>query len=305
MTAPHPTDILPTASLTAEGLCFDAPDGFDLARRRGAFHLAHPRDMDFTAGIRLARSYYLDPDGGSGDAWRGFRDRDLSPTLLGYSCTGADQDELLQIESHLWHRHLPAAAAALLWRMSGISRSVLRGLFAMAGVPATDVERVTGGLDPAGSSADGALQYCIFNHFRAEIDQPVGLTAHKDSGFVTLLYTVEKGLESQDGAGWVPFDPLPGYFTLVLGHSLEVLTARLARPITASYHRVRTTRPRPAGMPDRFTFGTYIGPRWDQPLYEYTEDGRLTSSMSFLDFQKRKAAEMAYVFHPRVAEALG
>ena len=122
-----------TASLTAEGLCFDAPDGFDLARRRGAFHLAHPRDMDFTAGIRLARSYYLDPDGGSGDAWRGFRDRDLSPTLLGYSCTGADQDELLQIESHLWHRHLPAAAAALLWRMSGISRSVLRGLFAMGG----------------------------------------------------------------------------------------------------------------------------------------------------------------------------
>ncbi|WP_201022437.1 2OG-Fe(II) oxygenase family protein [Pseudomonas aeruginosa] len=150
-------------------------------------------------------------------------------------------------------------------------------------------------------SSNQALQYCIFNHFRADSAHPVGLTAHKDSGFTTLLYTTEPGLESLENGSWIPFDPMPGHFTLVLGHSFELLTEKSATPVQASYHRVRRMEPQERKA-DRFTFGSYIGPRWDQDLYQISGE-TVKPVQSFLEFQKRKAAEMGYEFHPKVETA--
>lgn len=53
---------------------------------------------------------------------------------------------------------------------------------------------------------------------------------------------------------------------------------------------------------DRFTFGSYIGPRWDQDLYQISGE-TVKPVQSFLEFQKRKAAEMGYEFHPKVETA--
>lgn len=294
------TTLLPAATLVGEELRFADDDGLDRARRHGAFYLKQPEDLDFGPGIRLAQNYYLDPDGGPDDAYRGYRNRDLGKSLMGYSQTGHDQDELLQIESWLWAEYVPETVGDLLWVINDLSRRALSGLFALLDVPLEGVDTITGGM-----STNNALQYCIFNHYISTVGHPVGLTAHKDSGFVTTLYTTEAGLESLENNEWVPFDPLEGYFTVVLGHSLEVLTARTALPVSASYHRVRGMTPRTAGKPDRFTFGSYIGPRWDQYLYQYSPEGILEPVEPFLAFQKRKAAEMAYEFHPRVEQALG
>ncbi|CAB3769222.1 2OG-Fe(II) oxygenase family protein [Paraburkholderia humisilvae] len=291
--------LLPVAQLQDRALHFVESDGYERATSLGAFHLRHPGDFDFRAGVELARQYYLPADVGPDAAFRGYRTRDLSRSLLGYSRTGHDQDELLQIEANLWREYLPRDAAMLLWRMNDLSRAVLTDLFIRAGVAPRDIDTVAGGL-----SKNQALQYCIFNHYRPEADQPIGLTAHKDSGFITTLYTVEPGLESLHGQQWIPFDPLAGHFTVVLGHSLEILTARLKNPVTASYHRVRRMTKRSAATPDRFTFGVYIGPRWDQRLYQYDVAGQLSDVGTFVDFQRAKAAEMEYEFHPRVDSAL-
>ena len=114
----------------------------------------------------------------------------------------------------------------------------------------------------------------------------------------------EPGFESFENGEWIPFDPLEGHFTVVLGHSFEMLTANLPKPVHASYHRVRKMEARPAGKAERFTFGVYIGPTWDQDLYQYNSDGDLVAKQSFLDFQKAKAADMAYEFHPKVKATL-
>jgi isopenicillin N synthase-like dioxygenase len=291
--------LLPVAHFQDRALHFVEPDGFEHARSLGAFHLCHPDDFDFRAGVELAQKYYLPAGVGPDAAFRGYRTRSLSRSLLGYSQTGSDQDELLQIEANLWHEYLPHDTATLLWRMNNLSRAVLSDLFLRAGVAPADIDTVAGGM-----SKDEALQYCIFNHYRSEVDQPIGLTAHKDSGFITMLYTTEPGLESQEGQDWIAFDPLPGHFTIVLGHSFEVLTEKLPNPVKASYHRVRRMATRKAGAPDRFTFGVYIGPRWDQPIYQYNATGTLSDVGTFLDFQRAKAAEMAYEFHPRVDSAM-
>ncbi|PZU68639.1 2OG-Fe(II) oxygenase family protein [Sphingobium sp.] len=294
------TQLLPIATFGEHGLLFKDGDGFDRACAYGAFHLKHPNQIDFTPGIDLAQKYYLDPEGSSDDAYRGFRTKSLERSLMGYSQTGSDQDELLQIEAPLWREYLPHDAAQLLWDLNDLSRKVLTELFIRVGARVSDIDRIAGGL-----SNNEALQYCIFNHFRSAIDEPVGLTAHKDSGFITTLYTIEDGLESLKDGQWVPFDPLPGHFTIVLGHSFEILTANLESPVSASYHRVRATPRRSEGQPDRYTFGVYIGPRWDQDLFQYDHSGELRPLKSFMDFQKEKAAEMAYEFHPRVEAAIG
>ncbi|ALK30870.1 2OG-Fe(II) oxygenase family protein [Burkholderia plantarii] len=289
------SSILPVAYFHDRAVHFVEPDGFERTRTLGAFHLRHPDGFDFRAGIELAQKYYLPVGDGPDAAFRGYRSRSLSRSLLGYSQTGNDQDELLQIEAKLWDDYLPSAAATLLWRMNELNRGVLTDLFLRVGVSPADIDTIAGGM-----SKNEALQYCIFNHYRSEVAEPLGLTAHRDSGFITMLYTTEPGLESQQGQTWIPFDPMPGHFTIVLGHSFEILTQRLPDPVNASYHRVRRMATREAGVPDRFTFGVYIGPRWDQLLFQYDTDGKLSNVGTFLEFQRAKAAEMAYEFHPRV-----
>jgi hypothetical protein len=291
--------LLPVAHIQDGVLHFAELDGFKRARALGAFYLRQPEDFDFRAGVELAQKYYLPAIDGPDADFRGYRTRSLPRSLLGYSQTGKDQDELLQIEAHLWDEYLPQEAARLLWRMNDLSRSVLTNLFLRTGVAQEHIDTVAAGL-----SKDEALQYCIFNHYRPELDEPIGLTAHKDSGFITMLYTTVPGLESQDGQAWVPFDPLPGHFTIVLGHAFEILTERLPNAVKASYHRVRRMATGLPGSPDRFTFGVYIGPRWDQLLYQYDASGNLSNVGTFLDFQRDKAAEMAYAFHPRVDAAM-
>ncbi|WP_205578808.1 hypothetical protein, partial [Pseudomonas aeruginosa] len=130
--------------------------GFSRARKLGAFHLEHPRGWDFSAGIALAQSYYLEPEVDADNAFRGFHRKDLGKSLLGYSRTGADQDELLQIECGLWREYLPAPAADLLWAMNDLNRSVLSQLFALDGIEERHFDLIAGGM-----SSNQALQYCI------------------------------------------------------------------------------------------------------------------------------------------------
>jgi hypothetical protein len=78
----------------------------------------------------------------------------------------------------------------------------------------------------------------------------------------------------------------------------------MARPAAASYHRVRPMAPRPDRR-DRTSFGVYIGPHFDQDLNQYDENGNLTRYQSFMSFQRQKAAEMGYEFHPALANAGG
>ncbi|WP_372424367.1 2OG-Fe(II) oxygenase family protein [Salinarimonas chemoclinalis] len=273
------------------------PEGpaFDILCDYGVFYLETPRDLDLAAGIRFAQAFYMERDGGPDDAFRGFRDRDYGCSMLGYSDTGADQSELLQIESWLWSELLPPEVAAMLRGFDAIGRSVVRGVMRRVGVDPADIDRITGGMD-----RDAALQYCIFNHYRSRVAQPHGLTPHKDSGFVTVLHSSEGGLETLRGDDWVRVDPQPGHLTVVLGHSLEILTEKLPRPVAASHHRVRATGPRASTRHERYSFGSYVGPRWDQDLLQYDDAGRLTVFQSFLAFQKAKAAEMNYEFHPKV-----
>jgi hypothetical protein len=287
----------PRAELRDGTLHFDSDAGWAEARRRGVFYLKGPDDLDIAPGVRLCEQYHLPRTGGPDDAYRGFRDARLDGSVLGYSSAGNDQVERVQLELALWERYLPVELPPILHRLNQLARAVVHGFFAACDVRPADIARITGGMDD-----DRALQYCIFNNYASRTVAVDGFTPHKDSGFITLMVSSEPGLEALEHGQWVAVDPLPGYITAINGHALEVLTTRMARPAAASHHRVRAMAPRVPGR-DRTSFGVYIGPQFEQDLYQYDERGALIAVQSFMSFQRQKAVEMGYDFHPALADA--
>jgi hypothetical protein len=275
--------------------------GWEALLGQGVVHIRIPDEMDVAPGARFCESYHLDRTGGEGDEYRGFRAARFEGSVLGYSDTGSDQVERVQLELALWHRHLPAPVTRLLRQMNELGRVFVRDMFARCGVDRRDVATITGGVE-----TNEALQYCIFNNFESRKQGADGFTPHKDSGFVQLMCIREPGLELWEGERWVAVDPRPGHLIAITGHALEVLTARMKVRATAPYHRVRTIEPRAGQRIDRTSFGVYIGPRFDQDLYQYDDRGQLVALQSFMSFQRQKAIEMGYEFtsvHAGLAEA--
>ncbi len=286
------------AELRGGELHFETPDGWNNALARGLFYLRAP-ELDYASGMRLCRSYHLPRTGGPDDAYRGFREARLDGSVLGYSSAGNDQVERVQLEIALWERYLPAEVVPVLRALNDVARATVHAFFARCGVRPADIPRITGGMD-----GDTALQYCIFNNYASSAAADIGFTPHKDSGFITIMYSTEPGLEAFEDGAWVPADPVPGYLTMLHGDAMEVLTARLPESAAATYHRVRHMDPSPDAT-DRTSFGVYIGPRFDQDLYQYDPRGELVPYQSFLSFQRNKAVEMGYEFHPALASAAG
>lgn len=285
----------PTAFMSGNQLIFLELDGFARACAHGVFYLQEPEDINFLHGERLAQSFYHDQSIDESDPYRGFKQRPLSLSALGYSSPSTDQVELLQLEAKLWYKYLPTEVAKDLWRMNALSVQILTALMGYLQLTVSDMATIARGIE-----TDDALQYCIFNHYRSARENAIGFTAHKDSGFITTLYTKTSGLECYESGEWFDIAPSPGCLTIVLGHAFEVLTERLPTRVLANYHRVRNSNPVSKGLNDRHSYGVYIGPRFDQDLYQYSPSGALERHSSFLEFQKRKASEMSFEFHPRV-----
>lgn len=286
----------PKAEIVRDTLSFQTNSSIDEALETGVMFIKIPSGFNSQAIKKFATSYYLEKDGTEGDPYKGYAKESFKESILGYSSPN-DQVELLQLELSLWKKYFPKPVFESLLLMNDVSKIVLKSIFHKIGASHEEIDLITGGMDN-----DKSLQYCIFNHYRSARNK-IGFTAHKDSGFITTLYSIEPGLESYMEGRWVPIDPIPGYFTVNLGHSLEVLSSKMKKPIHAVYHHVRQTDNHTNNLPDRFSVGTYLGPRFDMDLYQYKATGELVFFQTFLDFQIAKAKEMGFEFHPRVQRA--
>ncbi|WOX15315.1 2OG-Fe(II) oxygenase family protein [Streptomyces sp. N50] len=287
---------LPYAEVRGDRLAFDRPDDAARALAIGAFFVKIPEHLDVRPGLELARTFYEPADPGRpGDRYRGHRAEQHADSKLGYS-DRPDQVEQLQLESAHWDTYLPAEVTTLLREMEAITLATLYGVFEAAGLPESDWEIITGG-------AREGTGWChsTVNHYRASLSGRAGIVHHTDSGFITLLYADQPGLEVQaEDDRWLPVDVKEHHFIVNLGDGLDILTRRLPRPVTAVIHRVPESSPdqRPDG--DRSSFTVFIGPRYDMPLYQYTADHVLGEYQGFRDFSVEKAKKLGYEFHPRL-----
>ncbi|MGW2230269.1 2OG-Fe(II) oxygenase family protein [Streptomyces formicae] len=275
------------AELRGGQLQFTAADGLRRALEDGFFYVRQPAGTELSAGDRFARSFYLE-GGGAGDGpqdpYRGFH-RWTSEQLgrhQGYFCRDADQTEQFFLEKAWWDRVYPAALVQQAERMRDFALAVQRAVLARLDLPRELWEEATGhSLTPHGTHT------LTFNHFRPEVAAR-GLNIHKDSGWVTVLRSTERGLEVDRDGDWCPIDPIPGTFIVNFGCAMEILMRHTATPVAAVAHRVVRQPPSGGAKPDRFSYALFVDSTLDDRvcpgLFAYEPGGGLRLEAGFGTF---------------------
>ncbi|MEU7167203.1 2OG-Fe(II) oxygenase family protein [Streptomyces morookaense] len=275
LSADCPPIPLQRCRLSGEELLFDCPDGFDRALAQGFFLIEVPDGTDPAPGDRFASHFHEDRAGDALDGYRGYRDIEVPGPYQGYFDREHDQWENFYVEKTNWGL-LPAEVATLGEQMTGMGIAVLRAVFRHLAIPPGLWSRISNGL-----TDNGGHQMLAFNHFRSA--KPArGAKFHRDSGWVTVLRSVEPGLLALVEGRLGAIDPRPGHFIVNFGSSLEVLTERLPRPVRANVHGVVSTRRAP-GRPDRFSYVTFLDSALDGSVYRF-EDGEPRRVQSVADF---------------------
>ena len=224
----------------------------------GVFMLDIPADLDVGAADQFANEFYRG-DASEYGHWRAITACQFGDDLLGFH-QRLDQIEQFLLERRFWASHYPAEIADIGEKMTALSRHILCAALDYAGIPAPVWTRATG------SCAHGGGAYHLtFNHYRAQLAE-VGLSSHKDDGFLTILRTTQSGLEVNRFEHWEKVISAPDKFVINFGLSMEWLTARCKAPVAAILHRVtRQTE-------DRTSFGHFSSSNFisrDRGIFNY------------------------------------
>lgn len=270
------------ASLHDHRLHFATGGGIGAALVDGFFLVEQPRDCDLSAGDRFARSFYLSER--SGDPYRGF-ERWTAARLAdheGYYRRDADQAEQFFLERRFWRDVYPPDLVAQARAMQAFALDVLQAVLAEVDMPRELWDEATGRC-----LSDRGTYHLTFNHFRPSV-RARGLNTHKDSGWLTILRSLEPGLEVDRRGAWVPIDPIEGTFIVNFGCAMEILTAKSRTPVSAVGHRVREQHERYGRKPDRFSYALFVDSSLDEAvcpgLFRYEPPGRLELAMNFKRF---------------------
>ena len=252
------------AKITGENLSFTS-DSLHKAIDDGCFALEIPGDLDVAPGIRLANEFYLDrTDSLSSEAaaYRGFRSRHGI-----YFDRDHYQTEHILIDGRRRRVEFPVLVNTMCERMDAIGRMILRTILSATPIPPSLWHQST---DQC--SADGGVQWFAVSHYRPGIFAP-GAPEHKDTGFVTVLFYEQPGLEAFISTDWYDVPPVPGHFLVNFGGALEALTARLPVCVRAVLHRVRQCGPSTATKGDRFSFAAFLNPAATGEAFQVSHDG--------------------------------
>ncbi|GHF58582.1 hypothetical protein GCM10010218_44870 [Streptomyces mashuensis] len=232
----------------------------DRAFRDGVFLLEIPQDLDVAGGDAFARQFHQGPEAEPYGRFRLLDSDHFGDPLLGFH-QRVNQIEQFLLERRFWAAHYPPEITALGEALTRLSGQVLRSVLAHAGIPEADWRRATGGC----SAGEGSY-HLTFNHYRPALDD-IGLSSHKDDGFLTILRTTTPGLEISRGDHWETVPRATDCFVVNFGLSMEILTAACGTPVAAIMHRVAHQGT------DRSSFGHFSSsscrPGEDEGIHRY------------------------------------
>lgn len=252
-------------------LFFDSPSGFTRALEDGCFLLKIPFGLDIGPGLRLAREFYHPADGLGFSGYADGGDNGV------YFDREHFQTEHILADKAARGRLFPQQLRTMCDEMDALALFVLRLTLRALSVP----EALWSCLTSGAIEGRGAHWFAC-SHYRVERDQ-LGCAPHKDTGFVTILYIDQEGLEAEVEGDWLSIDPAPGYFVVNYGGAFELLTSGLPRPVRAIHHRVRKCCPQPAGE-DRFSFAAFANPPATGDLHRIFDDHRVEVVQSVESF---------------------
>ncbi|NHB93948.1 hypothetical protein HHJ84_22040 [Photorhabdus heterorhabditis subsp. aluminescens] len=250
--------------LEGDNLIFADRDGFNRALQHGFFLLKVPSYMDFEYGDRFAYHFFEPATAGHLLPYTGFKSCTFSNGYEGYFDRKYDQWENFYIEQKNWNL-IPPEVATLGRQMAHVGICILHSVLNHVGIPRSDWELVTSGL-----SEGQGHQMLAFNHFRSD-KATRGSKFHRDSGWVTVLRSTERGLLAYIDDELLAIDPVPDYLIINFGSSIEVLTENLMMNVRANVHGVvRTER---NGQRDRMSYAMFLDSNLAGNIYKYGPQG--------------------------------
>lgn len=268
---------LQRAALEGPRLVFDSTASQDQALHDGVFLLRIPESINFAACDHFAQQFFTGNEALSYGRYRFMTGSRFGDTLLGYH-ERINQIEQFLLERRFWRDVYPAEIEACGLALTGIAERALRAILAMTDIPACHWDEATGGC-----SVGAGSYHLTFNHYRPALPG-IGLSSHKDDGFMTILRITSPGLEVNRHDRWEAVTPDPACFVVNFGLSMEILTRRSSRPVSAIMHRVQHQ------TVDRFSFGhfssSFCAPGAEAGIHSYDSKRglqRICSSRQLID----------------------
>ena len=220
------------AWVTPDGdLGFASTQAREQALDDGVFLLRVPESFALSEADRFANGFYR----GHGSHEYGHF-RELGPSVFNDPLLGfherINQIEQFLLERRFWDPYYPADVRETGEQFTQLAAVVLRSVLRWSGIP-----RDLWGLATGGCSDGKGSYHLTFNHYRPDFDG-IGLSAHKDDGFLTILRVTQCGLEVSRQSRWERITAPAGYFIVNFGLSMEILTRGSERPVSAILHRV-------------------------------------------------------------------
>ncbi len=254
-----------------QALLFNSDGDFAKALADGFFLLEIPKSINLSAGLNLAHNFYKEKAGNGDDSYKGFKSHSI------YFDREHFQTEHILADQTARAALFPADANELANEMNKIAILILRNVLQRIGIPEQDWDVITGGcLENKGT------HWFACSHYRPEVNKQ-GCPTHQDTGFVTVLYIDQPGLEAMIDQRWEKIDPVPSYFVINFGRSFEILTEKMLQPVKSISHRVVKTEMIP-GQQDRISFAAFTNMPNHLSLYQYDGQMRLQVYQSVEEF---------------------
>ncbi|MDC9607179.1 2OG-Fe(II) oxygenase family protein [Xenorhabdus griffiniae] len=270
------------AKLNEGEIFFNTHDGFKQAIQDGFFFIEKPKSIALNYGDLFANEFYKNKKGERNDEYRGFRflDSSILGKREGYFLRKEDQVEQFFLEQSLWERFFPNELSKLAYEMKKFAIQILEAILRCLNIPTKLWDKATG------YSLSGRGTYHLtFNHFRPSV-RARGLNIHKDSGWITILRSLEPGLEILRKQEWIPILPKEDNFIVNFGCAMEILTKDTDIPVAAVAHRVTEQKER--NLSDRFSYALFVDSSLDKELceglYRYHPTNGLLLETDFEDF---------------------
>ena len=261
--------ILQKAYVKDNNMFFESSNSFAEAINDGFFLLKIPEYIDLSPGIKLSESFYQESN--KADAYTGFKNKNI------YFDREHFQTEHILLDQNHRKDLFPEELNVLCNMMDKIGTIVLQYVFQQLEIPKHDWFKISGG-----SIESKGTQWFACSHYRTNLRRP-GCATHKDTGFITVLFINQSGLEAFIEDQWVDITPTEGYFVINFGASLEILTKYLKYPVKAILHRVKEVVYQ-KGVKDRYSFASFLNSPANLDLYQYDEDKSLKVYMPVQQF---------------------
>ena len=268
-------------------LVFENSDGPTRACSEGFFFIKMPETFNVNPLEKMADNFFKEKSeslNGRDNAYRGYKKGNSDDASQGfYVDRENNQCESFYSNREAFIKHpniLPLELKTPVTEMLNISVLVLKYFLNVAGIPSNLWAEATNGVFD-----ESIPEFRIgFNHYRSD-KKALGAIPHKDGSWVTILYSVEPGLQAYINNNWVPINPIDGFFTVNVGSGLDVLTKNAKKHVVASMHQVIQQN---NDKKDRFSVALFFQPAIDNDfakLYSYDHDtNKLVYQKSYKEF---------------------